>query len=718
MKPSERLLNEFEPHTYDQWKDAAIALLKGASFEKLLISKTYEGFEVPPILLKEDIADLPHVGTAPGADSQVRSASSDGYLKAPWLVSQELPYSTPKALNQVALSDIQRGQNELNIMLDIAAQTGMDPDCSEISHVGGCGLSLASLKDLETALSGIDLKSVSLYFQSGAASLPVAALLLALAKKRQIPANDLKGCFGFDPLGVMAWNGLLPVSLECAYRDMAALTNYAKQNLPGIQTIEVNSNAYHNGGGNASDEIAFALATGVEYLRAMQDYGISPADTLSRMRFSMAIGGEFFMEIAKFRAARLLWTQVARAFLDDDSQSVPFHLHARTGIWNKTIYDPYVNMLRTTTEAFSAVMGGCDSMHIGPFDEIIRLPNEFSRRIARNTHYILSEECDMTRTIDPSGGSWTVEWLTDQLAQKAWASFQEVEKAGGMSASLKLKLPQEKVEKVRQQRESNLAKRRNLIVGTNIYPNANEKLLETATPDYQQLRELRGEEIASLRTCDVSDSHEAVLSCLEELLHAENGNLMAAAVRCAENGATLGEISRTLWSGDSDPEEITPIPIRRAAMPFEQLRKSAEAAGKPKILQANIGVSRTYRMRADWTSAFFQVGGFDVLNDTDFDSVSDAIQAANDSHAPVVVITSSDQIYAECVPELARSLKQLEHSPCVIVAGAPGDNETAWREAGVDEFVNVRTNCYEMLQSLMTQVTKNQAPRTIRYEDP
>ncbi len=713
MATNTKLLEDFEPHTYEQWKDAALALLKGAPFEKLLITRTYEGFDLNPIYRRQDIADLPHLGSLPGSGNQVRSAQPDGYLKTPWLVSQELPYGTPKDFNQAALSDTHRGQNELNILLDIAAQTGLDPDFTDSGHVGACGLSLATLKDLEVALSGIDLKLISLYFQSGTASLPVAAMLTALARKRGTALDQIKGCFGFDPLGSMAWQGLLPVSLDRAYRDMDILTSYAKKHLPNMQTIEVNTNPYHNGGGNASDEIAFALATGAEYIRAMQERGQSAGDILPRIRFSMAIGGNFFMEIAKFRAARLLWTQVARAFLGDNETSVPFHLHARTGIWNKTVRDPYVNMLRTTTEAFSAVMGGCNSLHVGPFDEIIRVPNEFSRRIARNTHFILSEECDMTRTIDPVGGSWTVESLTDQLAQQAWGSFQEIEKAGGMASALQTGLPQKKVEAIRKQRTANLAKRRDLIVGTNIYPNATEKPLETPLPDYQKIRKVRGDEIAAFRTSNESLSHEAVLTSLEELLHADSSELMDAAVNAAASGATLGEISRTLWSGDSNPTEITPIHIRRAAMPFEQLRKAVEAAGKPKILQANIGASRAYRMRADWTSAFFQVGGFDLLNENDFANVDDALQAAHSSQAPVVVITSSDQNYAETVPNLAQALKKLKHSPRVIVAGAPGENEAAWRSAGVDDFVNVRTNCYEMLHDLLeiiseTQQQKNQ----------
>lgn len=694
-----RLLDDFEPHTYDQWKEAAIALLKGAPFDKKLITPTYEGFDLQPIYRREDIEGLPHLASLPGSGSQVRSAKATGYLETPWLVSQEMPYSTPREFNEAAVPDIARGQTELNILLDLAAQTGTDPDSSGANEVGACGLSIASLGDLEVALANIQVEKVSLYFQSGVVSMPMAALLVALARKRGIQADQLKGCFATDPLGRLSWSGTLPVSLDRAFRDMETLTRYAATHLPGMQTIEVNSNAYHNGGGNAVDEVACSLATGAAYLRELQARGLSADQVLPKMRFSMAIGSQFFPEIAKFRAARLLWTQVARAFAPD-LETVPYHLHARTGIWNKTQYDPYVNMLRTTTEAFSAVIGGCDSMHVGPFDEILRVPNTFSRRIARNTHLVLGEECDLTRTIDPAGGSWAIESLTDQIARKAWDAFQEIEKSGGMAAALEAGLPQQKVETVRQKRTANIGKRRDLIVGTNIYPNATEKPLEVTMPDYGKMQKVRGEEIAEFRTSDSSGSHEAVLSSLENILQCDPEHLMEAAIGAAAVGATLGEISRTLWSGDGEKASATPIPVKRAAMEFEALRRKVEGAGGVPILQANLGPSRNYRARADWTSSFFQVGGFTMLNETDFDSDDDVIAATGKEKAPIVVICSTDDVYAERVADLAGKLKALDSAPRIIVAGAPGEQEDAWKKAGVDDFVHIRVNCYELLSQL------------------
>jgi len=698
-KPQNRLLDQFPPHTYEEWKEAAVALLKGAPFDKKLITPTYEGFLLQPIYRREDLATCAHISPAPALGSQVRGTRPEGYLENPWKISQELPFSTPKEFNQAAVPDVERGQNELNILLDLAAQSGIDPDSSVSGNVGSCGLSLASLEDLETAFENLPLDSLSIYFQSGIVSLPVAGLFLALARKRGVAFEQLTGCFATDPLGHLSWSASIPVSLDRVYRDMSTLTKFAAKHLPGMQTIEVNTNAYHNGGGNASDEVAFALATAAEYLRAMQSRGLEPEIVARKLRFSMAIGSQFFPEIAKFRAARLLWTQVFSAFAPE-SPAPCFYLHARTGMWNKTRLDPYVNMLRTTTEAFSAVMGGCDSMHVGPFDEIFRVPDTFSRRIARNTHLILAEECDLTRTIDPAGGSYAVEVLTDQIARQAWRTFQEIEGAGGMAQALADGVPQQKVAAVRTLRDKSLAQRREIIVGTNTYPNADETLAEPTTPDYSKIHRIRGEEVAEFRTSDASGSHNSVLNSLEAILKAGSDSLMEPVIEAASTGATLGEISRTLWSGDRTPLSLPPVKIARAAQPFEILRKRITDAGPPEILQANMGPSRAYRARADWTSSFFQVGGFKVLNETDFTSPEEAEQAAIQKRTPIVVICSTDETYLELVPDLAKALKALDFPPTIMVAGAPGDNESTWKEAGVDDFVHIRVNCFEMLSQL------------------
>jgi len=701
-------LDEFPPHSYEMWYDAAVKLLKGAPFEKLLVTKTYEGFQLQPIYRREDIKDLPHLQTFPGEGNLVRSTKTEGYVGKGWEVSQEAPWPTPETFNQHSLNALKRGQSELNILLDLATQQGKDPDSAPVGEVGACGLSLSRLGDLEKAFKDIHLDMISLYVRAGSSALPVTALLLAYAKKQGVDPAKLKGTLESDPLGALASLGKLPVSLDQALDEMAELTTYLAKEAPGLGSIGVQTHAYHDGGCSSSQELGYAMATGLAYLKAMMDRGIDIEVAAPRIRFSLSVGSNYFMEIAKLRAARVLWSQIVKA-LGGSEAACKMHLHARTAIGNKTKYDPYVNMLRTTTEAFSAVVGGCDSLHVSPFDEIIRLPDEFSSRIARNIQLILMEECDLTRVIDPAGGSYYVEWLTDQLAQKGWEQFQAIEKAGGMIQALADGKPQADVAAISGQRKANIAKRREVIVGTNMYANASEKPLDDRLPDYAEIKENRSKQIAEYRVGGDASTDQAVMNSLEALLKAAKDDKIAQAIESASVGASIGEICRALRSGEQEGASAESIPVRRNAEDYEMIRKAAETLREsspelPCILQLNIGPSRKYRIRADWTSSFFQVGGFELQNDVDFETVDAAIEAATASKSPIAVITSDDDTYGESVVDIAQRIKAARPEVYLLVAGAPGDNEAAWREAGVDDFVNVRVNNFEMLQKLLTKI--------------
>ncbi len=268
--------------------------------------------------------------------------------------------------------------------------------------------------------------------RAGTAALPLLAMLVAHARRAGRPASDLHGCLEDDPLGVLAHEGAIPLSLGRAYDEMAQITLWAERHAPRLQTVAVHTYPYHNAGANAVQELAFALATGVAYLRAMQRRGADVNVAARRMRFDFAVGGNFFMEIAKLRAARLLWSQVVDAFCGG-GKARWMRQHARRARRNKTTIDPYVNMLRVTTEALAAAVGGVESLHVAPYDEPARPPDEFSRRIARNAQVILQEEAHLTAVVDPAGGSYAVEALTDRLARDAWALFQEIEGMGGMA---------------------------------------------------------------------------------------------------------------------------------------------------------------------------------------------------------------------------------------------------------------------------------------------
>ncbi len=464
------LFADFSPSTYAEWLAAAEASLKGKPFAKL-ISQTYEGITLQPIYRAEDIADLPHLDSLPGQFPYLRGTRAAGYLQQPWLIAQEMAYGTPAEFNAALRHDLARGQTAVNLIPDRPSREGVNPD----ERAGRGGVSLSSVADLAAALEGVNLAETPIFVRSGSGALPLAALLLAYVKQSGDDLAALRGSLEADPLGELARRGTLPLPLDKAFDELALLVEGLTTLAPNLDAITVHGYPYANGGASAVQELAFVLATAVATARALQERNLDVDAIAGSMQFAFSIGGDFFMEIAKLRAARLLWAQVVRAFGGGETAQ-KLVLHGRTLRHNKTLTDAYVNMLRVTTEAFAAAVGGVDSLHVAPFDEEAGPPDEFSRRIARNVQIILQEEANQTKLIDPAGGSWYIEWLTDQVAQRAWALFQEVERQGGMVAALQSGWVQEQVAQTAAARAQNLATRKDVLVGTNLYANPDEEL--------------------------------------------------------------------------------------------------------------------------------------------------------------------------------------------------------------------------------------------------
>jgi methylmalonyl-CoA mutase len=602
------LLSEFPSHTYEQWHAAAEALLKGAPFEQKLVSKTYEDITIQPIYRREDIAELEHRKHFPGSSSLVRGSRADGFLKAGWEVSQELNASTPAELNALIHDGLNGGQSELNILFTN-------------------GLKLDNAADVKLAFNGVALDAISIWWQSGPASSTISPLIIQAAKELGVSPDKLRGGFENDPFAEWISNGSL---IPKRFDEIAALTKAT----PSLRTLSIQGDIYHNAGATATQELGYIIATLVAYIEEMKTRGISPAVTLSKTRIRLSIGSDYFMEIAKIRAARWLWSKVASAY---GVENAPVHIHASTSKWNKTTYDAHTNMLRVTAEAFAAVVAGVDSLHIGPFDEISGKTDEFSRRIARNLHTILREECGLDQVIDPSGGSTYIEWLTDKLAAKSWEIFQDIEKQGGMQIALESGTVQQTVQSIAMAKFQNIRRRKDKIVGVNLYP------------------DLKGNKLAGDRTPTAASSS---------------------------------------------------LPPRRAAEEYEALRDAsaafaAKTGAAPAILQLNIGPSRNYRLRADWTAAFFEAAGFAVDGKRDFKSIDEAVSALTETKAAIAVITSDDATYLENVEPLAQALKAAKPAIHLLLAGAPGENEAIWRAAGVNDFVNVRSNNYELNEQLL-----------------
>jgi methylmalonyl-CoA mutase len=671
------LLSEFPEHTYDQWHAAAEALLKGASFDQKLVSKTYEDITIQPIYRREDIAGLEHLKHFPGSASLVRGSQTDGFLKAGWDVSQELKASTTAELNGLIHEGLNGGQSELNIFVGC----GQDDCCT-----GGVRLDTAA--DVKTALDGVAVDSISTWWQGGPAVASLAPMVIAAAEDMGVPADKLRGGFENDPLADLVSKGISRQPLSLRFDHMAALTDYAAKNAPGLRTISVKGDVYHNAGASTTQELGYVIATLVAYLEEMNARGLSPESVLPHIRLRLSVGSDYFMEIAKIRAARWLWSKVASAY---GVENAPVHIHVSTSKWNKTTYDAHTNMLRVTSEAFAAVVAGVDSLHIGPFDEISGKTDEFSRRIARNLHTILREECGLDRVIDPAGGSTYIEWLTDKIAAKSWEIFQGIEKQGGMLAALEAGTVQQAVQAVTKAKFTNIRRRKDKIVGANMYPDLKGKKLAIRSVECRAGQNIPG--APAPQQLDVVQSNTAIM--------------IEQAITAAKAGAT--KLSLALATGficEETGPTVTPLPARRAAEEYEALRDASAAFATktgtaPSILQLNMGPSRKYRLRADWTAGFFEAAGFAMDGKRDFKSIDDALAALTESQAAIAVITSDDATYLETVEPLAKAVKAAKPGIFLLVAGAPGDNEPAWRAAGVDDFVNVRSNNYELNEQLL-----------------
>ncbi len=699
--------SEFPVSSYEEWHETTVRSLKSTPFEKL-ITHSYEGIDLIPMYRAEDTRDIAHQHTLPGQFPYVRGTDALGYVRDAWHIAQALPYGTPEDFNTALRHDLERGQTAINLMLDAPTRSGLDPDQAQAGEVGVGGVSIAGMDDLAAALAGVDLSTVPVIVHAGTAALPLTALLLAHLRKLGLDTHTLTGGIQNDPLGELALTGMLPMSLEKAYDEIAQLTRWAAENAPNLHTIGVNGMVYHNAGSSAVQELALVMATGTAYLRAQLARGLDIDTAAAHISFGMGLGANFFMEIAKLRAARILWAQIVKAFGgSDDAQKMS--VHAQTGLYNKTQYDPYVNMLRVTTEALSGAIGGVSSMNVLPFDAPLRTPDEFSRRIARNVQLMLQKEANITRLIDPAGGSWYIEYLTDQVAQKAWVLFQDIEGQGGMFSALESGSVQTQIDSTAAERSQNIARRKDRIVGTNMYPNLDEKPIPTDTVDYDALYQRRAETLRAHRTSEDTASHTQTLHQLAEMLSAPLERMIDAAVEAARAGATLNELTRTLRANFGDGPSVTPVTQRRAAEAYENLRRATEAyaaqhGSAPQVFLANMGPLAQHKARKDFTRGFLEVSGFAMIDPAGFDSADAAGQAALDSGASIVVICSTDDTYPEIVPPLTQAIKAAKAETVVLVAGYPKEHIESFQAAGVDDFIHLRANCYEMNRQLQEKI--------------
>lgn len=682
-------LDEFTPPTYDEWKQACIELLKGAPFEKKMYTKTYEGITFEPMYFRATTEEILPKNSYPGMGDFLRGATPNGYVNSPWGIAQACDETLPEENNELLKHEVEKGSTIYNVKLDSATRDALDARQAE--KVGDNGVSLTTLEDVEKLLNGLKLDKYPLYIYAGESSAPLTALIIAAIKKNGGDVSKLRGVIGADPIGALTLKGKLGQSIDKIFDEQAAVAKFAVKNCPGLKTFMVRSDVYSNGGANDVQELAYTLSTAVRYLRALMDRGLTIDEAAEQIMFGVSIGANFFMQISKLRAIRPIWAQIIKAFGGSDKVQ-HIHLHARPAKFFMTVYDPYVNLLRGSSQLFSAIAGGVESYESSTFDEPIRKGDEFSRRIARNMQIILREEFGLVQPIDPAGGSWAVESLTKQLKEKIWAEFQVIEGKGGIVAALKEGYPQDQIAEILSARLKAVMGRRDRIVGTNMYPNMLEERLDPRPEDFAENKKVRTAAI------------ESYLGKVGAKDFSVDANNFETVIDAAATGATISDLRGALGTGASD--EVKKIVPHRLAEKFENLREAtekfkAEKNDNVKIFLANMGPIPQHKARADFTTSFLQVGAFEVLGNNGFATVDDAAAAAKESGADAVVICSTDATYPEIVPALAPKLHEVLPNATVYLAGtAPAELVETYKNAGIDDYINIRSNCYQTLTAM------------------
>ncbi len=673
-----KLAADFPETSYADWLAAAEKALKREDVEKALATRTYEGFTLKPLYTRERNGGTADPAGLPGLAPFTRGADAAGRTVGGWDIRQTHTHPDLATSNAAIREDLENGAHSVSLRLDEAIRSGAPVDAESIS-VAADGLPLHGLAAWQALLKDLDPAKTQLSLQAGAGFLPAAALLAAAGG----PASGSR--LGADPLGTLTAQGSLPQGLEQALADMADLAAWTEANHPHAAAVTVDASAYDTAGASESQTLAAAMATGTAYLRAMVDAGMSVDAACRQIIFALPLGPDQFFAIAKLRAARKLWSRIAEV-AGASEKARAARIDAVTANRNLAERDPYTNLLRTTLSCFAAAVGAADSITVAPYDAALGgISDPFARRVARNTQLLLAEESNLYRVMDPGGGSWFLEDLTQKLAQAAWAQFQEIEAAGGMAKALESGAVASKIDETWAAREKNLASRRDPLTGISEFPNLAEDLPDVPEPDLAAIR-------ASVVGCFNGKS--------VSLPPAGKGERTAAAIAAAKDGASVADLMRAIGGS---PTTVEPLPRRRFGEAFEQLRRASDKhlkkhGQRPQIFLANMGALATYTPRATFARNAFEAGGLQPVNQGGFDSPEALAEAFKASGAGIAVLCSSDKVYDAEAEAAARALKA---AGCIwlALAGAPGDKADAYAAAGVDDYVRMGGDLLATLKS-------------------
>ena len=596
--------DEFTAPNWDEWVEACNALLKGKPFDKIMYTKNYEGITFDPIYTRKGTDEVLPTDDYPGMGDFLRGATVNGYVHEPWGIAQACDETLPAENNELLKEEIDKGSTVYHIKLDTATLEGVDVKDAE--KPGDVGVNITTAEDMSVLLNGLKLDKYPLMIYAGSDAKGMLALTASALKASGHDLKGLKGVIGADPLGELIKKGKTNTSLSALYDEMAETIKYARKNAPELRTVFVRSDCFTDGGAEAVQEVAYTFANAVEYIREMQKRGLALKDIAASLYFAFNQGANFFMEIAKLRALREVWAAIMEAFGAEEADRA-IKVHGRSSRFTKSVIDPYVNMLRNTTQTFSSVVGGVNTYENPPFDELIRKGDVFSRRIARNLHVMLQEEFGMLCPIDAAGGSWAVETLTKQIAEKIWAEFQKIEEMGGMTKALEAGYPQKTIAEVLEKRFKALEMRSDRAVGVNMYPNMTEEPLERREEDTPKLKKQREAAVAAY-VADIDTNYLA-----GKLANVET---VEGAIEAFSNGATIGQVAAAGCKAEQ-VESVEAIAAHHWTERYEALRFDTEdyvaKTGKNvEIFLANMGPIPQHKARADFSTSFLQVGEFNV----------------------------------------------------------------------------------------------------------
>lgn len=645
-----------------------------------LVWHTPEGIDVKPLYTADDLNDVDHLDSLPGFEPYVRGPRATMYAGRPWTIRQYAGFSTAEESNAFYRKALAAGQQGISVAFDLATHRGYDSDHPRVEgDVGKAGVAIDSVEDMKILFDGIPLDKVSVSMTMNGAVIPILASFIVAGEEQGVSRQLLSGTIQNDILKEFMVRNTYIYPPEPSMRIVADIIAYTASDMPKFNSISISGYHMQEAGATLAQELAFTLADGREYVRAALRKGLNVDDFAGRLSFFFAIGMNFFMEIAKLRAARLLWSRIMKEFNPEQSRSLMLRTHCQTSGVSLQEQDPYNNIVRTAFEAMSAALGGTQSLHTNSFDEAIALPTEFSARIARNTQLILQNETGVTKVVDPLAGSYYIERLTKDLAEKAWALIEEVEALGGMTKAVESGLPKRLIEEAATRRQAAIDKGEEVIVGVNKFRLEQEDDIEILEIDNTSVRNLQVARINQLKKARDNAKVEATLAELERVATTGEGNLLAAAVEASRARATVGEISDAMRRAFGDHAAAPKVVKKVYGTAYQdepeyqtlvsRLEEFSQKSGeKPRVMVAKLGQDGHDRGSKIIASAFGDIG-FEVLAGPLFQTPEEAADMAIKANVHVLGVSSLAAGHKTLLPQLVETLKKRGAENIIVVCG-------------------------------------------------